>query len=91
MKAKLHSEGRYQSWLQEHKPLATWSGLGLIGSSLLLWTLKDGIALGILGFLLLSMAGPILVISLAPLRYFRVKHIMIILAFSLLSELFIFY
>lgn len=89
-KAKLSSTGSLEKWMQAHHKPAKITGLSLLILSIIAMVIKDGIGVGILTAFVLLMATGCIVVAVAPLHYFRLKHIVLLIAGSLLLELFIF-
>jgi hypothetical protein len=89
-KAKLSTSGSLEKWMQAHHKPAKITGLFLIILSIIAMVVKQGVGVGMLTSFTLLMATGCIIVAVAPLHYFRLKHIVLIVAGSLLLELFIF-
>lgn len=85
-KAKLSNKGSFEKWLQQNKPVAKATGIFLILIPFVLFPLKDGVGAGILTAFLLLMAAAGLTVVIAPFHYLRLKHIIALIACSLILE-----
>lgn len=86
LKAKLSASGKMEKWMQANPGVARIIGSLLIITCFTLFILKMGTAVGIFTGVLLLMAASSLVISIAPLHYFKLRHILMIVCGSLLIE-----
>ncbi|MFT4092533.1 MAG: hypothetical protein QM640_02750 [Niabella sp.] len=89
-KAKLSSSGVYEKWLQSNLLTAKITGTLLLITAFTLLIVKDGWPVGTFTFILLLMAAACYTIAIAPLQYLKLKHLLLIAAFSLLMELIVF-
>lgn len=89
-KAKLSNAGRFEKYLQDNPVNALIAGLLLIVTSFIMLAVKLGIGAGILTSFLLLMLAAGLVVTIAPLQYFKLRHIvMLVIGTFLLESLFL--
>ena len=89
-KAKPSGPGAYERWLRSNIKAAKITGGLLLLLSYVLLVVKDGAAVGSFAFVLLLMGAACVIIALAPLHYFKLRHMLMIIALSLFMELIIF-
>ena len=85
-KAKLSGTGRFEKYLQANPSIARPAGLLLIIVSMMLLVLKMGIGVGLLSAFLLLMVAAGLVVVIAPLHYFKLRHVLLLVVASVLLE-----
>lgn len=85
-KAKLTSTGRFEKYLQANPVNARIAGLLLIVAAFITLAVNMGIGAGIItAFLLLMMAAG-LIVAIAPLHYFKLRHVVLLVIGTLLLE-----
>ena len=89
-KAKLASAGFIERWLQSNLRISRLLGIGSIVTCLVGLIFMDGGVMGTIDGMLMLMAAGCYITGLAPLRLFRIQHLLILGVFAFILELLIF-